>query len=373
MLSSLLLSTLALGGVPADGSSYALRATRVHVGDGTVLENAIVLVEDGRIVDVGKGVAVGKDVPVIELEGDLSAGLIALRDYSGLGAEGADSTRAVMDGADIAFAFNPASSEMERLVQAGVTSMVLAPRSGSNLIGGLAAVVKPGARVAKAQAFLHMDLSTSGLRSNRYPTSYAGAYELLEGRLAEPKGAFAELAAGRLRVLLEAETRAEVQRALAFAERHNLKGVLVGSRRAGELAAAVKVSGLGVALGPFAPGADSKYLASAAALAKAGVPLGFALDGPTNGPCTLRLSAAACVRAGLSRDDAFRALTSGAAELAGVGDRQGSIKAGMDADLVLWSGDPVDPASQVRAVWIDGKKVHEAPADDDDDDEEEDD
>ncbi len=366
------LASLLLAAPIADTQTFALRATRVHVGDGTVLENAIVLVENGKVVDVGTGVAVDKDVPLIELEGDLSPGLVALRDYCGAGGEGSDSTRAVMAGADLAHAFDPDHSDMTRLVEAGVTTVVLAPASGANLVGGMPVVVKPGARVLAAKDWLHIDLSTSGLAFNRYPTSFSGAFEELERRFVDPEGAFAALAAGKMAVLLEAETRAEVARALAFAGRHRLHGYLVGTRRAGELAAAVKASGLGVALGPFGPGEDQKHLDSAAALAKAGVPLGFALDSPANAPTALRWSAAASVRAGMSRDQAFGALTSGAAALAGVGDQVGSVRAGLDADLVLWSGDPVDPTSSVLAVYIDGEKVFEAPEDEDEEDEDED-
>ena len=369
----MILTTLALAGVAAlapDQPAFALRAARVHVGDGTVLENAIVLIEGGRITDVGKGIAVGKDVPLLDHDGDLSAGLVALRDYSGAGAEAADSTRAVMAEADLAYAFDPGHSDMARLVQAGVTTVVLSPRSGSNLVGGMPAVVKPGARVLKAKGSLHVDLSASGASSNRYPTSIAGQIEELEHQLAEAKGTMAEVAAGRMSVMLEAETRAEIQRALAFAGRHGLRGYLVGARRAGELAPTVKASGFGVALGPYGPGEDKKHIASAVALAEAGVPLGFALDGPQRAPLTLRLGAALCVRAGMDRDAAFLALTSGGAALAGVGDRVGAVRAGLDADLVLWSGDPIDPTSRVMAVYIDGEKVHEAPEEDDEEDDE---
>ena len=51
-------------------------------------------------------------------------------------------------------------------------------------------------------------------------------------------------------------------------------------------------------------------------------------------------------------------MTSDAARLAGVAKRVGSVRAGLDADLVLWSGDPVDPGSRVVAVYVDGKRVH---------------
>ncbi|MDA1263677.1 MAG: amidohydrolase family protein [Planctomycetota bacterium] len=363
---TLALAALLCGG-PSAGDSFALRATRVHVGDGTVLENAIVLVKDGKIVDVGQGVAFDKDVPLIEHDGDLSAGLVALRDYAGIGAEGADSTRAVMDAADLRYAFDSDHPDMARLAESGITTVVLAPGSGSNVVAGMPVVVKPTVRVLRAKGSLHVDLSASGTSFNRYPSSYAGVLEVLEERFAAGEGAFGELKAGRMTVMLEAESRAETSRALDFASRHKLRGYLVDSQRAGELAAKVKASGLGVAVGPFAIGGDRKEVESAVSLAKAGVPIGFALDTPTNAPAMLRLSAATAMRAGLDRDAAFKALTSGAAALAGVGDKVGAVRAGMEADLVLWTGDPVDPTSRAVAVYIDGDLVHEAPETDEED------
>ena len=91
------------------------------------------------------------------------------------------------------------------------------------------------------------------------------------------------------------------------------------------------------------------------------MPFGFALDAPRNGAASLRLTVGAALRAGLDRDAALRALTSDAATLAGIDAHVGLLAAGRDADLVLWSGDPVDPTSRVLAVWIDGKIVHHAP------------
>lgn len=345
---------------PQSGS-LALRATRVHVGDGTVVENGLVLLVDGKITAVGKGVAVPKDVRVVELEGDLTPGLVVLRDHSGAAGEDRDETRSVTPSMDLAWAFKADHSQMKALIEEGITSFVLAP-SGGNLVGGMAAVVKPGARVLARGAFLHVDMSSDALSFNRFPTSYAGAIQELEKLFTDPAGIFAKAVGGEQPVMLVASSRAEVQRALDFAVRHTLAGVLAAGPRVGELAASVKGSGLGVVLPPRGVGADPRGDASAKQLAEAGVPFGFALDAPRNGAAALRLTVGAAVRAGLAQDAALRALTHDAATLAGVADHVGSIAAGRDADLVLWSGHPADPASRVRSVWVDGERVHHAPA-----------
>jgi imidazolonepropionase-like amidohydrolase len=57
---------------------------------------------------------------------------------------------------------------------------------------------------------------------------------------------------------------------------------------------------------------------------------------------------------GLSWNDAFAAITSGPAEIMGVGATLGSLKAGRAADLVIWDGDPLELSTSAEAVYIDG-------------------
>jgi len=159
-------------------------------------------------------------------------------------------------------------------------------------------------------------------------------------------------------VLLEAWDRNEVARAVAFASKHELKGAVRGAPLAGDLAAYIKGSGLGVVLGPFDVGQATRTLEGAATLARAGVPLAFSLGSSGVDPTSARLGAVMAMNAGLEHDAAWRALTSDAARIAGVADRVGRLERGLDADLVLWSGDPLDLTSRIELVFIDGKRVY---------------
>jgi imidazolonepropionase-like amidohydrolase len=71
----------------------------------------------------------------------------------------------------------------------------------------------------------------------------------------------------------------------------------------------------------------------------------------------LRFGAVMCVREGVDAKVAWNALTSDAARIAGVADRVGTLDRGMDADIVLWTGDPLDLGSRVTAVYVDGARV----------------
>lgn len=94
-----------------------------------------------------------------------------------------------------------------------------------------------------------------------------------------------------------------------------------------------------------------------AILQRAGVEVAICTDHPELPAEYLPLSAAMAVRAGMDKTAALRAITITAAQIAGIGDRVGSLKAGKDADFIVCSGHPFDLSSKIRAVFIDGKPV----------------
>ena len=51
---------------------------------------------------------------------------------------------------------------------------------------------------------------------------------------------------------------------------------------------------------------------------------------------------------------ALRAVTSDPAEILGIGDRVGKLAAGYDADIVVWSGEPLEMASRPEKIWVGG-------------------
>ena len=72
----------------------------------------------------------------------------------------------------------------------------------------------------------------------------------------------------------------------------------------------------------------------------------------------LPLCAAMAVKGGMTPEAALAAITIQAARILGVDDRVGSLTPGKDADLVITSGHPINLLSRVKAVFIEGKRVH---------------
>lgn len=94
---------------------------------------------------------------------------------------------------------------------------------------------------------------------------------------------------------------------------------------------------------------------SPAALAKAGVKFAFYSGGITV-PKDILKSAKKAIDAGLSPDDALRALTLSSAEIFGVADRLGSIDAGKIANLVVTDGDIFNEKTKIKFVFVDGRR-----------------
>lgn len=95
----------------------------------------------------------------------------------------------------------------------------------------------------------------------------------------------------------------------------------------------------------------------AANLHKAGIQVGFVLGDSKNELREFRPKLIDVVRHGLDRDVALKGVTLVPATMLGVEDRVGSIKKDKDADLLLFSGDPLDPTSELVTVWHKGVEV----------------
>jgi hypothetical protein len=103
-----------------------------------------------------------------------------------------------------------------------------------------------------------------------------------------------------------------------------------------------------------------KAPSAAAALQKGGVKFALYSDG-TDAPRDFQRAVKKAIDAGLSREDALRALTLSPAEIYGIADRVGSIEKGKIANLVVTKGEIFDDRTQIVMVFVDGKKYTPEP------------
>ena len=93
-------------------------------------------------------------------------------------------------------------------------------------------------------------------------------------------------------------------------------------------------------------------------LAAAGVTIAITTDHPVVPIHFLIHQATLAVKEGLDRETALRAVTINPAGIIGVADRLGSLSVGKDADVVVWSGDPLDVMSRAEVAYIGGVQVY---------------
>lgn len=388
----------------------AVQAGRIHLveSDEVIEGGGTILIEDGRILAVGKNLALPPGTRVVDYGADavIVPGLVSPDSTYGLSRPSertADPSLMAIDN------FDPYNSFVGALAE-GVTSVYLPPARG-RLIAGQGAVVKLAGkagqedrRVLSASATIHGAVSAEarntpgywrppvpatvdvglGTEKAQLPRSLMGALVALRELLALAQGGpdqgeygpetgpvLRELMSARKPWRLAATDAMEIRAVLDFFRENGLPLVIDGADGAGPLATEIARAGASVIVdAPFIPNTPGRNFGkerdaqwpefdTAAALERAKVKFAIA---PANqaSAADLRFAARVASRGGLSRGAALRAITLSPAEILGVAGRVGSLKVGKDADLAVFNGHPLEPTSSVLATWIDGEVVFKA-------------
>lgn len=382
---------------PAAATALAITGATLHTGTGEVIEDGVVVIVGGKVQQIGKGVAPPPGAEVIAAKGAVvtpgfidpltSIGLVEVSqestsrdDHQG----GEDRIRAGFRAAD---GYNPASSVIAVTRAEGITSAVVVPVGG--LISGQSAWVDlDGATAADALAqaplALHVRLdalsaedagggghATALLRVReafddaRTFTRTRAAWERNQSRRLAPSRldleALAAALGGKIPVVFHVNRAADILTALAVAREFGLRAVIAGGAEGWKVAGALATAKAPVIVLPLETDPESfDALAArddnAARLHAAGVPIVIS-TGQTHNARKLRQVAGNAVRAGLPHEAAIAAMTRGPAEAFAMNARYGTIAAGKVANLVVWSGDPLELSSHPLHVVIRGQKV----------------
>ncbi|MEX1025000.1 MAG: amidohydrolase family protein [Planctomycetota bacterium] len=395
-VSTQLLALAAAAAVAAStptAQSVAIRAgTILTVENGRVIENGVVLVRDGRIQAVGADLEVPLGAEVVDYGPDavLAPGLVsAYSDDQGSRStdRAANPMLDALDGYDF-YAKNYA------LLRGGVTSTYVVPSNG-RLLSGLGAMVKTFGdtreqRIIGSGIALHGAIDKSarttpgywmppipatvdvgiGYAVEQLPKTTMGAIlglrELVAlgrtGAEAPEWGlgvgpALARAMEAKLPWRISAVEEHEVRALVDFAKSAGVVVVIDKAHGAKPVAKAIAAAGVPVIYQVPAWGSDHGKDEDArwpdysvpAALIGAGARVAISSSTPTR----LLFDAQLASRGGLSPEAGLRAITLTPAELLGVSDRVGSIKAGKDADFVVLSAHPLQGGT-VLATWLDG-------------------
>ncbi len=369
--------------------SIAITNATVHtVTEQGVLNNATVIIQDGKVTAINPE-SVTADT-VIDAEGKiLTPGFIGSMNQLGLVEVGAVSrSRDAGDKkADITFdaslAFNPRSTVIPYSRKGGITTSVVVPRGGESMFKGQTFVADlsgefDSVRVSNNAVIIDLGAKSKGSRAldlQKLQVKFEDATKKLAKAKKKAKDAkdkkeakepsredkvINALLAGDKALVAYADRATDLLALLKLKETFSLDLVLVGAADSVLIAdkiAQAKVPVVMAALDNLPGSFDSLHasLENAAKLTAAGVNVALTVDGDTHNLYQLRFHAGNAVANGLSRDAALAAVTANVADAFNVDS--GRIAVGKTADLVLWSADPFELSSHVAKIWIGGKEV----------------
>lgn len=394
-MKTLIASLLIACATPAAAQDVLIRGATVHTATAKgTLTNTDVLIRNGKIQSIGNGLAAGGGAVAIDAKGRaVTPGMFAGLSTIGVSEVSQESTTddaAIALGApayemqwrpefDVTTAYNSRSVLVPVTRIEGMTWTVLAPGTGagSNFLAGQGAgVTLDGRQDAVIDGSRSLFINLGGQMNSRSGGSRAAQWMLLEQAVHETRNrvtgdealmhslgreVFARYLAGG-RIVFNVNRAADITRTLAFARRNGIKPVIAGGAEAWMVAdelAAAKVPVLLDALVNLPHTFDSigSRLDNAALLHQAGVKIAFTQFGENHNSRKNRQLAGNAAAHGLPKDAALAALTSEPADIFGLGSTRGRIAAGQVADVVLWSGDPLDVTSVAEQVWIAGKAI----------------
>jgi imidazolonepropionase-like amidohydrolase len=398
----LVVAVLFIVTAPARSQTVAITNAKIYPVSGPAIAKGTVLIRDGVIAAVGEQVTIPAGAQTIDAAGKvITPGLInsltevgvieigQVRDTNDAAAKGTNNVAAsfrVWDG------LNPSSSLFAPTRNEGVTTVIVTPRGG--LISGQAAAIDLGTghasdvlRRGGVAMIAQMSNSTAGganargeligklrglLDDVKYYASHRGDYDRAQTRTLGATNADLEalipVVQGNMPLVIDADSMAEIDSALALARDYKLQIIISGGAEswltADRLAAAhvpVLTGAMNNIPGSFAT--LNQRQENAALLRKAGVKVALVGNGDGDeshfNARNLKYEAGNAVAYGMSYDDALRAVTLTPAELFGLSDKVGSLQAGRDANLVIWSGDPFEFSTQVEHVFIKGREIKE--------------
>ncbi|MEU1390339.1 MULTISPECIES: amidohydrolase [unclassified Nonomuraea] len=370
--------------------------------DGDPIEGGTVLVGDGKIVAVGRDVAIPDSATVVDAGGGwVLPGFVEAHGHLGVyeEAEGwaGNDTNEMTDpnGARLRAldAINPADQGFADALSGGVTTAVIKPGSG-NPIGGQTVAIKCWGRSVDEMLVREPVSVKSALGENpkrvygdqkKLPSTRQGVAAVIRDALMKAQDYKAKKAAaeredkpfdrdGTLEILvrvLDGELpwcqhthRADdIATALRLADEFGYRLIVNHGTEGHLLADTLAERNVPVIIGPLFTSRSKvelrqRALRNPGILARAGVELAITTDHPVVPIHFLVHQATLAVKEGLDRDTALRSITVNPARIMGLDDRVGSLRPGLDGDVVIWSGDPLDVMSRALRVFIAGREVY---------------
>lgn len=380
---------------------WAMTNVKVLDGCGRFLDGAGVLVDDGgRIAAVEVNYTPPAGIPITDGGGLwLLPGFVDAHSHIGVttsgealevGDETNESTDAVTSDVRAIDGINPRDPALAETLKSGVTAAFVTMGSG-NVIGGIGCTIHLyGATVEEMlmvpaagmkAALGENPKRTHGRYRQRRPLTRPGVAAVLREWLErarryaadapenakdwDPKlEALAMVVRGDIPLRIHCHRADDIATAHRIATEFGLRWVIDHGTEADVILDDVVRWGVPAVIGPSfsaRPKAELRYknFQTPGILARAGVAIAIASDHPVVPSEYLGLYAGLAIRQGMPEDKALAAITLIPAQIAGVGERVGSLEIRKDADMVLWHANPLEQVQALtEAVYIGGEEVY---------------
>src|SRR5215470_586982 len=417
-LVAIALATLAASAQPAKtaktsssaGETIVLRGGKLLTVSHGVIENGVVVMQNGRIAAVGAtGTAIPHNAKVIEANGmTVYPGLIDAETRLGLTEVSADRmtddmlepSDEIMPHMHVYDAFHAETALIPVARINGITNAIVAPAEGDTLPGQDAFIQLAGRSaeemllvrdIALPLNFTGRQRRNESFATAKFPQTRMGMaaqlrqafidaqdYESKMAAYDKKKAADSEKAGappkrdlkleallpylrGQKPMVLAAEEPNDLQTVLDIAKEFHLKVILNHLSHSAEVLDKVAASGFPAIVGPIyeQPKEWERYDAVyrlPAEMAKRGIKIAFATYDSHNAR-NLPYAAGYAVGFGLPPDEALKAITLNPAQMFGVDKDLGSLDAGKIANVVVANGDPLDVKTDVKHVFIAGQEI----------------
>jgi imidazolonepropionase-like amidohydrolase len=376
----------------------AIKAGKILIISGAPVTDGVILIENGKIADIGTGIAIPEGASIIDASDSVvMPGLVDAKAIPAARGDLNEQSSEITPAFRISSGLNPQSKGLKRILQTGVTTLYIPP-GGQNLICGLGVVVKPVGKtpaemIIKDDAALKIVMGSDSTRGNRTPwrsppinfyyrrpttrmavswmlrksffdaQQYAASHEKADPAMDVLSAALK----GEIPIRVTVRRALDIRTAFRIADEYGLRLILDECTEGYKVAEKISEKRTPVVLGPFYyyPRTSSQYSEgrkvnwnNAGILANAGVKVALASSMET-GSIDLLTAATFAVRHGMPRDEALKAITLTPAEILGVADRLGSLEKGKDADILALSGEPLAATSRIERVILSGKTVYQ--------------
>lgn len=363
-----------------------------------------VLIEDGKIKEIGEDLVVPLDAEVIDAEGkQVFPGFIDAHTHLGLwedgmgyeGADGNEETDPITPQLNPIDGMNPMDNTFKEAYQGGITSVCTTPGS-ANVMGGQCIAIKTFGRridnmviknpVASKIAFGENPKSCYG-RDEKMPQTRMAIASLLRENLKKAEEYMEELELymehedhdkpeydirleslipvlkGEIPFKVHAHRADDMFTAIRIAKEFDIKLTLDHCTEGHLIAEELLEEGYPVIVGPSLSERSKIELRNltfdtAGILSNTGLNVSLTTDHPVIPVQYLPICAGIAVKHGMKKEDAIKAMTINPAITLGIDDKVGSIEVGKDADIVIWDGDPLEIQSNVLYTIINGKVVY---------------